>query len=283
MATDGVKIIDGDLANDLYAHFMIMYDEGSDIETLIQQFEDDKEDCSSDKFSYEICITVYALVFWEIGELTPRILKEVEKVIAEKNSVKIWTDSVGEKAGKERQKELDKLLKKISNPNLKPRKRKRSKKTVRLFETGDVLMFQYPGKMYGVAFVADIDEMYGFCFYSLCRINYKSDKQPEMKNINEIIENATIYADEIPTVDEEGKEITRTSAYYDYIAHKDLTEFSSSFNKIGSIPFEIKLGQSLLTKDFQSFCDTIHAENSISFSLSRGMKSREYSFKDVII
>ena len=156
MATDGVKIIEGDLAYDIYGHFMEMYHQGTEIQTLKEQFTDYKKGCSFDKFDYEICVTAYALAFWEIGELTEEMLNEVKTVIAEKATVTYWTNHIGEKAGNERQKELDKLLKKISLPNPKPKKRKKYIEQIDLFNQGDVLSFQYPDKTYGVAFVVSI-------------------------------------------------------------------------------------------------------------------------------
>ena len=124
MATDGVKIIDGDTANGIYYTFMKKYDEGSSIDELKQQYESEKQQYFFyPKSEYEIFITVYAFAFWEIGELTNDLLKEVETVIKEGAGVKDWIEEVGESAGKARQKELDKLLSKISKPRRRPIKR----------------------------------------------------------------------------------------------------------------------------------------------------------------
>ena len=62
MATDGVKIIDGDLAHDTYEYIMELYDSGASA--------GDETD-----FYHEIFVTAYALAFGEIGELTDEILK----------------------------------------------------------------------------------------------------------------------------------------------------------------------------------------------------------------
>ena len=136
MATDGVKIIDGDLAFDIYGIFFEMYNKGESVEALISKYEEDKNSLiDSEVFAedYEILITVYALSFWEIGALTADMLKEVEEVIAKQASVKDWTEQIGEHAGKARQRELDKFLKKISVPKKRPKPREKEKK--RLFSS----------------------------------------------------------------------------------------------------------------------------------------------------
>ena len=83
MATDGVKILDGDTAFDIYALFIDAYNQGAGGEALREMYEKDKIQYSFDDSEYEICVTVYALAFWEIGELTPDIIREVDVVIAD--------------------------------------------------------------------------------------------------------------------------------------------------------------------------------------------------------
>jgi hypothetical protein len=126
MATDGVKIIDGDLAFDTYSTFFEMYNKGASIETLIGKYEEDKCAYAHELLAedYEICITAYALAFWEIGALTADMFKEVEAVIAKQATVKDWAEQIGAHAGKARQRELDKFLEKISAPRARPKARK---------------------------------------------------------------------------------------------------------------------------------------------------------------
>jgi len=133
MATDGVKIIDGDLAFDIYGIFFEMYNKGESVEVLISKYEEDKREFESHAEDYEICITAYALAFWEIGALTADMLKEVGEVIAKQATVKDWTEEIGEHAGKARQRELDNFLKKISVP--KKRTKPRAKEEKRVFSS----------------------------------------------------------------------------------------------------------------------------------------------------
>jgi hypothetical protein len=123
MATDGVKIIDGDTAHDLYITFMDGYNNGAEIDELKQYYEHDKKSCSYEVTEYEICVTAYALAFWEIGELTAEMLAEVKAVVERKAGVEDRAEQCGAAAGKARQRELDKLLTKISIPKARPKKR----------------------------------------------------------------------------------------------------------------------------------------------------------------
>ena len=53
MATDGVKIIDGDLAHDVYYTFMDPYDAGESIETIkttVEQLRIDNDDIDDEIF-----------------------------------------------------------------------------------------------------------------------------------------------------------------------------------------------------------------------------------------
>ena len=89
MATDGVKIIDGDLAHDTYEYIMELYDNGASAEIIKKEIPFIKEDYGDETdFYHEIFVTAYALAFWEIGELTDEILNEVKRVIELKAGVK---------------------------------------------------------------------------------------------------------------------------------------------------------------------------------------------------
>ncbi|MCB0581660.1 MAG: hypothetical protein KDD10_20435 [Phaeodactylibacter sp.] len=61
MATDGPKIIDGDLAHDTYWSIMDKYDGGEDIEAIQEEYS--LWSGYFDDFDYEIYITAGALAF----------------------------------------------------------------------------------------------------------------------------------------------------------------------------------------------------------------------------
>lgn len=293
MATDGVKIIDGDLAYDVYGMFMVDYDQGADVAELVEKYQRDKGQYSFDDECYEIYITVCALAFWEIGELTPDILADTEAVIAKGAGVAGWTEEVGEKAGKARQKELDKLLAKISVPNTKIRKRKKYAKVKNLvFEIGDVLAFQLPDNTWGMTIVTDIMQYCGECDYSLCRTSFNAAEKPAMEKLPDL----RIYGSFVPTgrgggdMDvlgmaekmatlsiEEMKDGAIDKLLHDLmrnnpklkmpwvrrITHKDLNkdEFKSHFEKIGNVPLRSNCCGSVNAYTYDDFCDDFYAKD----------------------
>lgn len=278
MATDGIKIIEGDLAYDLYAHFTEMYNSGAGIEELQEQFVQDKKECSFDKFDYEICVTVYAWAFWEIGALTKEMLDEAKAVMEEKSTVNRWSE-VDEEAGRERQEELDNFIEKINTPNPKPKKRKRRKKIETLFKKGDVLSFQYPDKRFGAAFVVDVDKMHGFCFYSICRTKYVSEQAPIM---DDFIQKATFIAGKVPSGISDSEDGMALLTWVNYINHEKLVNFASCFQKIGDIDFRLESGQTLQTSDYQDFCDNSHLKSTMDYSNKVGAHVGDYLVKNYI-
>jgi len=180
MATDGVKIIDGDLARDTYNGIMDLYDSDASIETIKIEIPFVKTNYGAEAgFNYEIFVTAYAIAFWEIGELTNDILDEVKNVISLSSGVKFWTEKSGKAAGKRRQKELDRLLEKISQTNYKIRKRKKYRLVSKpYFQTDDLLAFQLSDHNYYAVVCTKVTQQRGNCTYDLVATTYKSKNKP---------------------------------------------------------------------------------------------------------
>src|SRR5688572_27747024 len=122
MAIDGIKIIDSDLAHDVYGEFMDLYDANVAIDEIREKIETWRSEVV-DEIEFEIFITSYALALWETGNLTEEIYNEVKAAVSKRAGIKMFFEEAGEKESKGRQKELEKLLTKLSNPKEKPRKR----------------------------------------------------------------------------------------------------------------------------------------------------------------
>ena len=131
MATEGVKIIDGDFASDLYGTFMELYDAGESIEQIKATLDAHRD--ASEEFEHEIFITVYALALWQIGELTPDVLQEVKQAIERGAGAEVWTEEIDEKAANKRRRELARFWLKINQSNPKIRKRKIKKNYKKLY------------------------------------------------------------------------------------------------------------------------------------------------------
>ena len=82
MATDGPKIIDGDIAFDTYWGIINLYDNDADIETIKSEIPFFRHKYGvDDDFHHEVFVTSYALAFWEIGAMNDEILSEVRLLL----------------------------------------------------------------------------------------------------------------------------------------------------------------------------------------------------------
>lgn len=185
MATDGVKIIDGDLAHDTYWGIMDLYDSNVDIANIKNEFPFIRTEYGMEEdFYHEMFVTSYALAFWEIGEMTDEILQEVQSVIKVGAGVKVWTEQADDKDGKARQKELDKFWKKINQPNTKIRARKKYRKITNFhFQVDDLLTFKLKDNFYRAIICTSIDQYRGECNYMLTPTTYKSETKPTVEDL----------------------------------------------------------------------------------------------------
>jgi len=250
MATDGIKIIDGDLARDTYNQIMDLYDSDSSVETIKKEIPFIKDDYGLDTdFYHEIFVTTYALAFWEIGELTDEIFEEVKKAIDLKAGVKVWTEECDENEGKKRQKELDKLLKKISNTNQKIRKRKKYRIIKNFyFRPDDVLTFKLSDNNYYAVICVKITQQRGQCTYDLVATTYKGKNKPTIDNLKVCFiagrkigsgyDTKTTLSHQ-PNVDEIWRYVKQDNFIfglpYHLVTHRDIISFKDKFEVVGKL------------------------------------------------
>lgn len=250
MATDGLKIIDGDLARDTYDQIMDLYDSDANIETIRKEVPFVKDDYGPDTdFYHEIFVTSYALALWEIGEITNEILNEVKRVIDLKAGVRVWTEECDENEGKKRQKELEKLLKKISEPNPKIRRRKKYKLIKNFyFQPDDVLAFKLSDNNYYAVICAKITQQRGQCTYDLVGTTYKGKEKPTIEDLKTCFiagrkigsgYDAKTTLEQQPNVDEIWRYAKSDNFFfgvcYDLVTHKDIISFKDKFEIVGKL------------------------------------------------
>jgi len=183
MATDGVKIIDGDTAHDTYWGIMDLYDSGADFKTIDNELPLIQSEYIDD-FDNEIYVTACALALWEIGQMTTEKLTYVKTVIDKGACVQVWTEEFDLKTGIQRQKELDKLWNKISQPCKKVRQRKKFRKITNLhFQPDDLLAFKLKDGNYRAVICVSIDQNRGRCNYILVPTTYNSIKKPRIEEL----------------------------------------------------------------------------------------------------
>lgn len=250
MATDGTKIIDGDLARDTYEQIMDLYDSDANIEIIKKEIPFVKQDYGADTdFYHEIFVTSYALAFWEIGEMTDSILEEVRRVIELKAGIKVWTEECNANEGKKRQKELDKLLKKISQSNLKIRKRKKFKLVKNFyFQPDDLLTFQLSDKNYYAVICAKVTQQRGQCTYDLVATTYKGKNKPTVEDLKSCFiagrripcgYDAETTLQHQPNVDEIWEFVNQSNFIfglpYKLVTHRDIILFKDKFEVVGKL------------------------------------------------
>jgi hypothetical protein len=272
MATDGVKIIDGDLARDTYGAIMDLYDSGVEAGTIKKEVPFVKSDYGEDTdFYHEIFVTAYALAFWEIGEITTEILDEVKRVAALGSGARVWTEEASQVEGRKRQRELDKLIGKISQPNLKIRKRKKYRVVTNFyFRPDDVLAFQLSDGTYRALICAKVTQQRGQCTYDLVATTYAENSKPTVSRLlDSFILGRRIgsgYGEkETATLQPGVREIwnyCKTSRpfifglAYHLVTHKDMVQLRNKFENIGTLrikePFK-KDGSYGYESDFTRF------------------------------
>ena len=182
MATDGVKIIDGDCAHDTYWGIMDLYDSGADLTIIEKEFPLIQQEYI-DEFDNEIYVTSCGLAYWEVGLMTSEKLDYIKKVIDKGTCIKEWTQ-IEIKLGKAREKELEKYWQRISQSNSKIRQRKKYRKITNFyFQPDDLLTFKLNDCNYRAVVCANIDQYRGRCNYILVPTTYNSPTKPKIDDI----------------------------------------------------------------------------------------------------
>jgi len=177
MATDGIKIVDGDTAHDTYWGIMDLYDSGADSEKIENEFPLIQPDYVDD-FDNEIYVTSCGLALWEIGLMTQDKVKYIQTVIDKGATVTEWSRE-NEKEGRARKRELEKYFKKISQVNNKVRPRKKYRKiTNLLFHDNEILAFKVRDGKYRAVICSMVDQYRGRCNYNLALTTYNSSLKP---------------------------------------------------------------------------------------------------------
>lgn len=248
MATDGVKIIDGDTAHDTYWGIMDLYDSGADLDIIKKEFPLIQAEYFDD-FDNEIYVTSCALALWEIGQMKKDKLDYVKLIIDKGACVKEWKEN-GKKEGKARQKELDRFWKKISQTNTKVRPRKKYRKiTSFYFQPDDLLTFQLKDGNYRAVVCTSIDQYRGQCNYILVPTTYNSSIKPTVEKLidKEILGRVIGSGYDQQTTKERQPGIERIwqltgkncNFFFGVIKlavnHKDFINFKDRFEKIGTL------------------------------------------------
>ena len=249
MAIDGTNIIDSDLANDIDAEFMNLYDSGKSVNTIKSEIERWRAHLC-DNVEEEIFITTYAFDLWQIGELTGDILTEAKETIAKVAGVNMFLEESGKTAATARAEELERFIAMISAPPSRIRARKKTKKLKDfVFQIDDALTFLSPDGYYCAFLLVNVKQSRGDCSYVFTPTLYKSHVKPTIADIlaTDVIGRRIpcgFSVEEILTqqpgierfwAPNSGKQFILGIAQTG-VGHSDLVKFRSKFEVIGKVP-----------------------------------------------
>lgn len=250
MATDGTKIIDGDIAHDTYWGVMDLYDSDADFELILSEFPLIQKEYV-DEFDDEIYVTSCGLAYWEIGLMNDERLEFIKSIIKKNACIAEWA-SYSEKEGKSRKAVLKRYLSKIEKKNEKIRKRKKFRKITNfIFSENSILTFKLKNGNYVALACVKIEQYRGNCNYWFVPITYNSSIKPTLKDImkSEILGNTIgsgFSREETknfqPGIEHVwnhvgGKPNFLFGFRINAIEHKDLLKLKNHFEKIGEINF----------------------------------------------
>lgn len=267
-------MLESDLADDIYSSIMDLYDSGVDVQEIRQDIPLHRTDLQDDPFEHEIYVTVYAYAFWQLGGMDDVILEEVKRVIDISAGVITW-NGINNKLGKIRAKELDNLLKKIAQPNPKPRARKKYKTVTKLyFNENDVLTYRLTSGQFYVAVCVRVLQSRGECSYRLVRTTWTGDKKPIIEDVRrssvwgvKILSDGSAAETELcqpgvsrlwPLFDSSGYFFMGLS--HISIPHKAMAQMYNYFEKIGTLSIAEPLntmGSLAIAENFEEF-ETTH-------------------------
>lgn len=183
MATDGVKIIDGDTAHDTYWGIMDLFDSQVEVEKIEKEFPLALREYNDD-FENEIYVTSAGLAYWEIGLMNEKYLQVIKETLDKKEGIKVWSEEANEKEGKARERVLNRFWKKINKENTKPRKPKKYRKVTNFhFDEDEVLIYKLKSGNYCALICCQINQYRGDCNYMLVLTTYLNKKKPTIEDV----------------------------------------------------------------------------------------------------
>jgi len=248
MAIDGTKIIDSDLAHDVYNEFNELYDNGLEIEGIRQKI-DLWRDQGLEQVEFEIFITAYAFALWETGHLDDELRAEVIQTVEKGAGVKMWLDERGVKDSRARERVLSRFLEKIGISKAIPRKRRPTKIPAKfLFAPDDVVSFQMPDGSFRAAIIIGIEQIRRQTVYQFAPTSFDGAKP----TTNGTVDGLSVFMDKIgsgfprdqvrkqqPGIEKFWKTDKQFSIPFTlglftvWITHRDLIKFADNFGLVG--------------------------------------------------
>lgn len=182
MGTWSATIFGNDTSLDIKDEFFERYNRGEEPTNIKKDLTLDMDD--DDRFNVMFAL---AHCMWEVGQLEDDFLFEIKKVIVNKEDLAVAEElGADSKFIKQRSKNLEKFLGKISIKKEKPKKRVAPPIPVESkYSDGAVMLFQYEDGMYGVLIAVDGKFFDKETYYSYLQTDIKMITKPTMKDVRE--------------------------------------------------------------------------------------------------
>ncbi len=182
MGTWSATIFGNDTSLDIKDEFFERYNRGEEPATIKNDLTLDLD--ADDRFNVMFAL---AHCMWEVGQLDDEFLLEIKKIIANKEDLAIAEElGADNKFIKQRSKNLEKFLEKISVKKERPKKRITPPIPVESkYRNGAVMLFQYEDGMYGALIAVDGKLFNKETYYSYLQTDIKMITKPTMKDVRE--------------------------------------------------------------------------------------------------
>lgn len=159
MGTWGTGISSNDTFEDIYSEFFELFNKGLEVKEITRTIIQNNKDLQSDYEDKNSFWFAIAKAQWECGSLDNDVLEKVKSIIVSGQDLKLWEELNGQTNDlKKRKKVLDDFLEKISAPNDKIKKRKKTIIRQPVFRKGDCLTFQLQNGNFGGALVLEAEQ-----------------------------------------------------------------------------------------------------------------------------
>jgi hypothetical protein len=182
MGTWGVGILDDDVTTEIYGSYIDQFNEGQNCALIRTELEKSYSDALDDEDEADLFWLSLAQAQWECGVLDADVLEHVVEIIQSGHNLELWEENENYERRKQT---LEKFLRTIQEPRIKPRKRKRRRFIPAPFEPGDCLAVHLTGNQYGAALVLNKmeDQYEGTNLVGL--LNYCSEEKPPLSFFSE--------------------------------------------------------------------------------------------------
>lgn len=180
MGTWNASIFGNDTSLDIKEEFFRRYNLGEEVQDIknLLLLEDDDEDRFNVIFALAHCM-------WEVGQLDDEFLNKVKNIIVKQEDLRMNEElGADNKFIKQRSKNLEKFLEKISAKKEKPKKRVALPVEVESkYKNGAVMLFQYVDEMWG-AIIAVEGKFYDKeTYYHYIQTDIRMTNKPTMDDV----------------------------------------------------------------------------------------------------